>query len=405
MALKKYNKSQRRKSMGPKKYKPKTPGKLAVLKKKLKRAGGYDVHHSQLFGKGCHSDDFKQFFEALAKPPKHRSRADMGLLKLLFADVQALQSIPASNFEGICRNIIHRHIPRKGLVVEKGEMAKEAYIVATGSIDVEVGNGIVVFQFKPGDIFGDYGLQKDDAKRTADCRARTNVDVIAVPRKTYIKFMMLHMYGNKDLKKEFFTKKLCFSIYPTVPDFECKAFTEQMNWMVCKSFKKGDVIGLQGHPSKKIYFVAAGIIRVLKTVSIEGTPTVCEVGHYRKGQAFGATYTSINETNVHTWCADIDSTLYVINRADFQRLFGQESVAMYKATTNIVNCEDRELRQGLKHQRYWKSYKKELLDTVKCGANTQWLVAPKRAELYGETAIVIHSAQRSHIDVEEFINE
>ena len=397
----------RRRPKARKNNRAKTPNALVDLKKKVRRSS-IDTGGNTLFGKSLHADDYEKFFEALKKPPMHRSNSDMALLKLLVSSVLALQSIPPGNFEGICRNIIHRGVGRKELVCKKGDAALEAYIVATGSIDVELDFGqgpVVVVSFNPGDFFGDYGLQKDDAKRTADCRARTDVGVIAVPRKTYIKFMMLHMHGNRDLKKEFFLKKLCLPIFATPPKFDAKDFTEQMDFMVCKSFKKGDLIGLQGHPSKKIHFVVQGTVRVLKTISIEGVPTVCEVGRYRKGQSFGARYTSISETNVHTWCADNDITLYVISRNEFQKLFGQTSVALYKSTTNIIDCCDRELRLGLKHQRKWAQYKRDLVEIVKCGGRTEWLAIPMRAEQYGYAEVLVTSSQRSNVNIEEFINE
>jgi CRP-like cAMP-binding protein len=299
-------------------------------------------------------------------------------------------------FDGICRFVIHKHIPRKQLVVKNGDAAEEAFIVAKGAIDVEIGNGIVVFNFKPGDFFGDYGLQEDGAKRTADCRARTEVDVICIPRQTYIKYMMKFMYGNRDLKKKFFGQKLAFAIYPTKPEFDDASFAEQMNWMVAKSFNKGEIIGKQGHPSKKIFWVANGFVRVLKTITVEGEALVCDVGHYRQGQAFGANYTSINETNVHTWAADGPTTLYMISRADFQRMFGLDVVKMYTMTTNMLDCPVRELRKSLKNQRIWNDYKKSVVDLVTRGGRTEWLKMPENKMNRGASEILCASAQRNN---------
>lgn len=375
--------------------------------KKDKKTPSFSASNGLLFGRSVHPDDYCEFFERAQKPAIDRTKDDILFLKLYIANVQALQSIP--NFDGICRSIIHRHIPRGKLVVKNGDSATEAYIVATGGIDVELPNGLVVFNFKPGDFFGDYGLQNTDAKRTADCRARTDVDVIAVPRITYIKYMMNHMYGNRNLKKKFFSKQLHYPIYPKLPDFDDKIFTEQMNWMVCKSYKKGDVIGLQGHPSKKLYFVVAGVIRVFKTIMFQGRAVICNVGYYRKGQAFGATYTSINETNVHSWIADTNITLYMVNRADFQRQFGKQCVNLYVKYTNIHSCHDRQLRLGLKHKKLWNQYKEQVIDSTLIDKAPKWLIAPKHESEKPKREILLSSAsrmaRRSNETIETFLND
>lgn len=359
---------------------------------------------TKIFGQTVHPDDYKEFFEAISKKPKERTKSDMELLKLMIRNVQALQIIPPRMFDGICRHIIHKHFPRKELVAKKGDVAEEAFIVANGIIQVEIKNGLVVHQYNPGDFFGDYGLQKESAVRTADCRARTDVDVICIPKQIFIKYMLNYMYGNQELKKKFFVKELLFPIFPKKPKNE--EFTEQMNWMVAaveiysydvfillytygglQSYNKGNVIGLQGHPSKKIFWVANGRIRVLKTITIEGQTKVCDVGYYRKGQAFGANYSSINETNVHTWIADGPTTLYTIKRGDFQRFFGHEMVKMYKESTNMLECPVREIRGCLRNQKKWNEYKKQVINAVMHGARTDGIELPKINSKYNQCKI------------------
>lgn len=338
---------------------------------------------ARLFGKPCHVDDSDDFFCALNNPTYKRTNQEVFLIKLMLRQVEALQSVPSHSMDYICRHIRRKRVPKSELVVKKGDSATECYIVASGQIDVEVRipdkkhpgrmTTIVVFHFKPGDFFGDYGLQEASATRTADCRAKSDCEVLSIPKSVYCKYMLQHMYGNRDLKKEFFIKRLLSPLYPpkfleivTNDNHEKfaeydKKLTEQMNWMVCKSFTKGSVIGLQGHPSRAVFFVVQGIVRCLKTIFVNGKPVILEIGKYQKGQSFGAQFTQIEEKNVHSWVAEGPVTLYTIGKSDFQKLFRTVCVGLYKNGTNQLQVSQGYLRKTLKQQADWAHYKKKLI--------------------------------------------
>lgn len=338
---------------------------------------------ARLFGRPCHVDDCDDFFSAINHPSYKRTNQEIFLIKLMLRQVEALQSVPSQSMDHICRHVRRKRVPKSELVAKKGDSATECFIVASGQIDVEVQvpdkknpgqlTTIVVFHFKPGDFFGDYGLQEASASRTADCRAKTDCEILSIPKSVYCKHMLHYMHGNRDLKKEYFIKKLTAPLYPSkfleivtndshdkFSQYD-KQLTEQMNWMVCKSFKKGSVIGLQGHPSRSLFFVVQGLVRCLKTVFVNGKPLILEIGKYQKGQAFGSQFSQIEEKNVHTWVAEGPVTLYTIGKSDFQKLFRTVCVTLYKNATNQLEVSPGYLRKALKQQADWSQYKKKLI--------------------------------------------
>ena len=370
------------------------------LRTKTSNASDLDFKYSSsnglLFGKYVRAEDYNDFFDALTTHPINRTDDHMLMLKLFCADIEALQHIPLSNFNSICRSLTHQRLKRGDILCKKGDDADGAYVVATGSVNVEV-NGNVVATFKAGDFFGDYGLQNKDAKRTADCRAGSVVDIISIPRRIYKHYMLDHLHHNRDMKKKYFLRKLCAPIYPrtATPKFTDEKFTKQMDWMICKSFKKGDIIGKQGHPCKKLYFIISGVVRVLRSIMHNAKVTVCDVGYYRKGQWFGTMYSGVYERNVHTWIADQTVTVYMINRADFLRLFGRDSVELYKKFANTLLSEDRELKQEFRTQKLWKIYKKQLMDSVSTGElDPKWLHPPKHQANQCKDGILVDFALR-----------
>ena len=117
---------------------------------------------------------------------------------------------------------------------------------------------------------------------------------------------------------------------------------------------------MQDNDSRRLYFVAAGLIKVLRTLKWKDRFITVDLGYYRKGQYFGCAFAKLEEKNMHTWIAKENSTVYSIAKNDFQRLFGKECVAQYKIGTNLLECADSEIRFALKYSYKW-DYSKNLI--------------------------------------------
>lgn len=79
------------------------------------------------------------------------------------------------------KRLEERHHEPAEIVVRKGEVGRELYVVIAGELEVLDEGGTVVATLGPRDVFGEIALL-EETRRTATVRAKTGADVLVLPR-------------------------------------------------------------------------------------------------------------------------------------------------------------------------------------------------------------------------------
>jgi CRP-like cAMP-binding protein len=105
-----------------------------------------------------------------------------------------LKSVPlfkdgdAMFLEQVIMALRSRQVAPGDLVIHKGDVGRELYLVARGEVEVldDVGNVLKVL--RDGDIFGEIGLLMS-TPRTADVRARTSCDLFVLEKSDFSRIL------------------------------------------------------------------------------------------------------------------------------------------------------------------------------------------------------------------------
>jgi CRP-like cAMP-binding protein len=74
------------------------------------------------------------------------------------------------------------------LVIKKGDIGRELYLVARGEVEVLSDTGSVIKALVDGDIFGEIGVLMS-TPRTADVRAKTNSDLFVLDKADFSRIL------------------------------------------------------------------------------------------------------------------------------------------------------------------------------------------------------------------------
>jgi CRP-like cAMP-binding protein len=90
--------------------------------------------------------------------------------------------------EAVIMALRARQVSSGELVIRKGDVGRELYLIARGEVEVldDVGNVIKVL--KDGDIFGEMGLLMS-TPRTANVRARTSCDLFVLDKSDFSRIL------------------------------------------------------------------------------------------------------------------------------------------------------------------------------------------------------------------------
>jgi MFS family permease len=102
----------------------------------------------------------------------------------LLRTIPIFRPLPAATLEELARDLQPVHVEAGRSVVRQGETGDRFYIVADGELDVTV-DGKPGEPLGPGGSFGEIALLRD-VPRTATVAARTDVDLLALDRDTFL---------------------------------------------------------------------------------------------------------------------------------------------------------------------------------------------------------------------------
>jgi MFS family permease len=102
----------------------------------------------------------------------------------LVSSLPLFATLPVNTLERLSFRLEHLKSEAGTTVVEQGSVGDRFYMIASGEVDV-IHNGLFVTTLGPGDYFGEISLLQN-IDRTADCVARTDVELYALSRETLV---------------------------------------------------------------------------------------------------------------------------------------------------------------------------------------------------------------------------
>ena len=98
--------------------------------------------------------------------------------------VPMLRPLPVPVMDHLARNLTRAQVPAGQPVFEQGDQGDRFYVIAAGEADV-FGDSRRIRTLQSGDSFGEIALLRD-VPRTAEVRARTQLDLYALTREVFV---------------------------------------------------------------------------------------------------------------------------------------------------------------------------------------------------------------------------
>ena len=204
---------------------------------------------------------------ALEKPSHLRDIEDLYLLEELIVGVKFLSNLTLEKRLEVAR-VLHYELCEPGhKVFEQGEVGTAFYMLLTGTVAVEVasedgGDAVEVGQLGEGDSFGELALMQEGSLRAATIKAVEPCELLKVEREQYNVILKTLMSDELQEKVDFLRQ---VSLFRECGDNHLQSIAYVLG---ARSYKRGDVVVMQGQPSEEMYFVCSGSARVIMALEV-----------------------------------------------------------------------------------------------------------------------------------------
>lgn len=200
----------------------------------------------------------------LRRPKRTVEWTDISMLKEYIISVPIFSDLDDEELETIVRNSLVRLYMRKEDIVRQGEEGKEFFIILEGEVGVfkeDDGREIQLATLKPRDSFGEitllYGI-----KRTATCRALSDVKTLVISQWLFSKFLPKFKGGERIEN----TLRISESMRrnPFFQELSGKTMSKIIMSSEEVEFSEGEVILREGEFPEEIWLIREGEAEVLK---------------------------------------------------------------------------------------------------------------------------------------------
>ncbi len=166
------------------------------------------------------------------------------------------------------------HFPAGVVIIRQGDMPDKFYIISNGRVEVieQQADGIEKFIaiLQAGDYFGEIGLMRQ-APRNATVRALTDVDVMAMDRPMFIRWLESSPVIQEELEAlvrrrtgplQMPAKGMTDTLTPKKKRKRQTGFFETQGLEHVAMYAPGEPIIRQGDPSEKFYIIVEGYVEV-----------------------------------------------------------------------------------------------------------------------------------------------
>ena len=204
---------------------------------------------------------------ALEKPTTLRDMDDLYLLEELIAGVKFLANLTLEKRLEVCRVLNYELCEPGHKVFQQGEVGTAFYMLLTGKVAVEVvsedgGDAVEVGQLKEGDSFGELALMQEGSVRAATIKAVEPCELLKVEKDDYSRILKTLMSDELQEKVDFLRQVGLFR--------DCGSNHLQSIAYVlgARSYKRGEVVVMQGQPSEEMFFICSGSCRVIIAIDV-----------------------------------------------------------------------------------------------------------------------------------------
>ena len=204
---------------------------------------------------------------ALEKPSHLRDIEDLYLLEELIVGVKFLSNLTLEKRLEVSR-VLHYELCEPGhKVFQQGEVGTAFYMLLTGTVAVEVasedgGDAVEVGQLGEGDSFGELALMQEGSLRAATIKAVEPCELLKVEREQYNVILKTLMSDELQEKVDFLRQ---VSLFRECGDNHLQSIAYVLG---ARSYKRGEVVVMQGQPSEEMYFVCSGSARVIMALEV-----------------------------------------------------------------------------------------------------------------------------------------
>lgn len=207
--------------------------------------------------------------------------ADLVLLR----QVSFVSLVPDALRTLVCRMFRKQSFAFGDEICAQGEVPHSLFVLASGSARVITRHGdseVMLARVTPGEVFGEDALL-ENTRRTETVRASEDVTVLRLPREAFDALVEENdsiaeaLRGHVHLEEVRRALRLqsSFAVIPLA------VLTKYLDVFETVSVREGDVVTVEGEPSRGVYVVSSGTLQVT-----EGTAETV-VGYLRGGDSFG----------------------------------------------------------------------------------------------------------------------
>jgi len=266
---------------------------------------------SKVTGKEMTPCDSKDMIAAAKKEPSQSSSAGLSL----------------SDFSQLFSRLSHQHYKRGDYIYHPGDRGDAMFFINSGKVEILTRKGHLVSILRHGDFFGEGSLLEDRNHRITAARCLTPVEVIAVPRHDFNRYLSSSSI-KRSLKLKWKARTLA----------QAKQLIRLQTNLTTRQLRKGDVVYNEGDTGESMFLVDNGTLEVK-----HGEKKLHEL---TSGDSFGESSLIFQRPRSSTViCKSDRCTLYEMRGADFLELI-ENDPAHARALSDM--CRKRMFQKAVK---------------------------------------------------------
>jgi len=267
---------------------------------------------AKVTGASLSPSDSKDMITAAKKEPSHSSSVGLSL----------------SDFSQLFSRLSHQHYKRGDYIYNPGDNGHAMYFINSGKVEITTKKGHLVSILRIGDFFGEGSLLEDRNHRITSARCSTPVDVIAVSKDDFGRYIESSS-TKRSLKLKWKARNLG----------QAKQLLRLQTNLTKRQLLRGDVVYHEGDIDKKsMFLVDEGTLEVK-----HGKETLHKLS---SGDSFGESSLLFQRPRSSTVvCASAGCSLHEMRGADFQALL-ESDPAHARALSDM--CRKRMFRKAVK---------------------------------------------------------
>lgn len=202
-----------------------------------------------------------------------------------------------------------------------------------------------VFEFGPGEYFGERALLEADSVRKADVIAKTDVELLAINYDSFsdeIRGLVESFEEN--------IRKQALEDTPLFDNLDREAVVKLQSALNVESFKDGEMIIEEGKVNNKLFIIRDGQVEVRKHVEEGSDSEDMELAVLREESYFGEGSLLLGQKTVASVIAKGDVTCYALSREDFEHLVNEQQIVALRKTFNERNRKIKEKQRERRNE-------------------------------------------------------